>query len=245
MIRFKTFGTPFLERVTGDRPLHLCLQPKQLALLAYLCVEGSTRPSRRDRIIYLLWPTLNQDRARAALSQAIYRLRSGVGSDAVLCSGQDEIAIDRSRVWCDAAELQACLAEERWEEALRLYAGDFMEAFHLARAPDLERWLTDHRERFREAVVGAALSAAEDAEAQGRLQKGIALLRHAIAISPLEEAVVRRLLLLLDRTGDPGGALRLYEDFAERLADEYELAPAAGNQGSHGVHPGKTEDNLQ
>ena len=227
MIRFKTFGTPFLERVAGDRPVHFSLQPKQLALLAYLCVEGSTRASRRDRMVYLLWPELDQEHARAALSQAMYRLRNHVGPDTVLSFGQDEIAIDRSLVWCDVIELEECLADGRWGDALRLYTGDFLEGFHLGGAPELERWLTDHRERFREAMVGAALSAAEAAEAEGHLHEAIEVLRRAMEVSPLEESVVRRLLLLLDRTGDPGGALRLYQDFATRLGDEYELAPAA------------------
>ncbi len=227
MIRFKILGAPGIEPDGEDRRGHLCLQPKQLALLAYLCLEASSRASRRDRIVYLLWPQLDQAHARAALSQAMYRLRRCLGSDPVLCFGQDEISIDRSRVWCDAIELEDCLADGRWDDALRLYTGELLEGFHLGGTSDFERWLTDHRERIRDAVVGAALSAAEAAEAQGDPAKSILVLRRALEVSPFEESVVRRLLLLLDQTGDPGGALRLYQDFATRLADEYELAPAA------------------
>jgi len=226
MIRFNTFGTPVLERATGERRVHLCLQPKQLALLAYLCLEGSSRASRRDRIVYLLWPELDQDHARAALSQAVYRLRRHLGADTVLSFGQDELTIDRGRVWCDAFQLEECLASGRGEDALHLYGGDFLEGFHLAGAPDFERWLADRRERIREALVGAALGVAEGAEARGHLPKAVQVLRRALEVSPLEEFVVRRLLLLLDRTGEPGEALRVYDDFAARLGDEYDLAPA-------------------
>ncbi len=226
MIRFRALGTPLLHRVAIESPVHLHLQPKPLALLAYLCMEGSDRPARRDRLVFLLWPELDQNRARAALSQTIYRLRRQLGSQIIVSLGQDEIGFDRNRLWCDVLALKERLRDGRTDEALGLYAGDLLEGFHLCGAPDFDRWLADCRERVRETVVGAAIGVADDAEARGDLPRGIQGLRRAVEISPLEEGAVRRLVLLLDQTGDSAGAMRCYERFAARLEEEYDLVPS-------------------
>ncbi len=226
MIRFRALGTPLLERVESESTVQLHLQPKPLALLAYLCVEGSDRPTRRDRTLFLLWPELGQSRARAALSQTIHRLRQQVGSETIVSVGRDELGFDRSQLWCDVAALEECLRDGRADEALGLYAGELMEGFHLSGAPDFERWLDDRRERLQEEVVGAALGLAADAEATGDLPRAIQGLRRAVEISPLEEDAVRRLVLLLDRSGDSAGAVRWYERFATHLEEEYDLVPS-------------------
>jgi len=42
-------------------------QPKRLALLAYLCLATRGGAVRRDTVLALFWPELDQSRARAAL----------------------------------------------------------------------------------------------------------------------------------------------------------------------------------
>ena len=230
MIRFTTFGPPWVEGDATHGRVHLSLQPKQLALLAYLCLESSTHAQRRDRVLYVLWPELDQRRARAALSQAVYRLRQQLGVDVVRTVGHDEIAIDPRLVWSDVAALEACIAEGRLGAAVRLYTGDFLDGFHLSSAADFERWLSDRRERLREAVVTAALAAAASEERAGNIDDAIRLVRRALEISPLEERAIRRLLLLLDQVGQASEAARVYDAFAQRLADEYDLVPAPETQ---------------
>jgi TolB-like protein/Flp pilus assembly protein TadD len=226
MIRFKALGTALLKEVTPASPLPLHVQPKTLALLAYLCIERPGEPKRRDRIVFLLWPDLDQDRARAALNQTVHRLRRKVGADTIVSFGQDELVCDADRLWCDVIAMEHLVRCGRTDEALNLYAGDLMEGFHLAGAPDFERWLADRREMIREEIVRAAMDASADAAAQADLSRAIQLLRRALQISPLEEDAVRDLILLLDRAGDPAAAIRSYELFALRLDEEYGLMPA-------------------
>src|SRR5262249_53601102 len=54
--------------------------------------------------------------------------------------------------------------------------------------------------------------------------------RRGRLVAPDDEVLLRRLIQLLDRTGDRGGALRVYEEFAEWLRREYETEPAPETQ---------------
>ena len=56
-------------------------QPKRVALLAYLVVEGQRVPVPRDRLLALFWPESDEARARNALSQALHHLRQALGTD--------------------------------------------------------------------------------------------------------------------------------------------------------------------
>src|SRR5690349_11015449 len=47
-------------------------QPKITAVLAVLALSPAPMPVRRDRIVGLLWPDLNQERARTALRKAVH-----------------------------------------------------------------------------------------------------------------------------------------------------------------------------
>jgi hypothetical protein len=50
--------------------------------------------------------------------------------------------------------------------------------------------------------------------------------RRARNLAPLDERLLQRVVGLLDRLGDRAGAVREYETFARRLADELELTPS-------------------
>ncbi|MFQ5830587.1 MAG: BTAD domain-containing putative transcriptional regulator, partial [Candidatus Methylomirabilia bacterium] len=50
--------------------------------------------------------------------------------------------------------------------------------------------------------------------------------RRAAAWSPYDEAILRRLLLLLGSLGDRAGVIREYEAFRERLLTDLEVAPS-------------------
>jgi len=61
----------------GGRELSSVLaQPKRVALLAYLAAATPRRLHRRDSLLALFWPELDQEHARAALRQALHGHRS-------------------------------------------------------------------------------------------------------------------------------------------------------------------------
>ena len=83
--RLYLFGLPRVE--PGDVSLTL-ERRKALALAAYLALAERPRP--RDELAALLWPELNQERARAALRSTLPNLTSQLprikgGTVAVSC----------------------------------------------------------------------------------------------------------------------------------------------------------------
>jgi DNA-binding SARP family transcriptional activator len=230
VIRLHTLG-PVDLRDDGGRELRAVLQqPKRLALLAYLAVASPRRFHRRDSLLALFWPELDQEHARAALRRALYFLRSELGAGAVEGRGDDEVAAPEAEVWCDAAALEGGLAAgdaAGAAAALGLYRGPLLDGLYVAgAAPELQDWLDRERLRYRELAASAARRLAEAAEREGRAAEAAEWARREVSLAPDDEAALRRAVALLERTGDSPGAIRAYDEFARRLARELELEPS-------------------
>jgi len=200
-------------------------QPKRLALLAYLCAAQPAGYRRRDELLALFWPDLDEARARSALSQALHRLRLALGKDVLVARGPDEIGVDPVQLACDVEQLHRALAEGRVEDALALYRGDLLPGLNLGPA-EFDRWLDETRAALRAAVADAAGVAADRARMDGREASGARFARRAVELAPYDEAGVRRCMELLARTGDLAGAVRCYDDFAARVRRDLDLAPS-------------------
>ena len=202
------------------------VQPKRVALLAYLALT-TTGSVRRDALLALFWPELGDEEARRALRQALHHLRRAIDADLFLSSG-DEVSLRSGALRCDAVVFEQFVAEQRFEDALALYHGDFFAGFHVEDvAADLEEWVERTRARLKRRAAGAAWSAADAAVATGNAERAIELGRRACELEPDQETGWRRLMTLHDRLGDRAGALRTYEDLAARLEREYDATPAA------------------
>src|SRR5690606_40989689 len=92
---------------------------------------------------------------------------------------------------------------------------------------EFDHWLDRERARRRDQASEAAWKLAERAEAEGDAAQAARWARRAMALTPHDEAALRRLISLLDRIGDRAGALREFEEFARRLHDELEAEPSA------------------
>lgn len=230
VIRFETLGSLELTAADGRRLLSILAQPKRVALLAYLAVGSYRDFKRRDTLLGVFWPEVEQERARHALRQAIYVLRQGLGADVVISRGDEEIGLAADEFWCDAAAFERAVSEGRAEEALERYTGDLLPGFFLADAAGFESWLEGERQRLRRLASDAAWSLAEARERAGNLAGAAHWARRAADLSPWDETSLCRLIELLDRVGDRAGAIRAYEGFARRLAAEYEAEPAPETQ---------------
>lgn len=80
----------------------LLAQPKRVALLVYLALEGPATWHRRDRIVALLWPDADQERARNSLRQSLHRLRRALGGDSIMNRGSEEVRLAPEVLACDA-----------------------------------------------------------------------------------------------------------------------------------------------
>jgi DNA-binding SARP family transcriptional activator len=88
MIRLRTLGSADLRAPNGTQIQSVLRQPKRLAVLIYLAVNGPVF-QRRDRLLALFWPESGEDKARGALSQAVFQLRHALGKDVIVNRGDD------------------------------------------------------------------------------------------------------------------------------------------------------------
>lgn len=227
MIRLLTLGVLDLRAPDGRELGAVLRQPKRLGLLAYLAAASPRRFHRRDTLLALFWPDLDEGHARAALRRALYFLRAELGAAAIEGRGDEEVGVPEQALWSDAAAFDRALEAGNAAEALALYRGALLEGLHVAgAAPEFQEWLEGERLRRRDQAARAARGLVEQEEIAGHQAEAIGWARRALELSPEDEGAVRRLVGALARGGDRAGALRVYQEFAVRLAREHDLAPS-------------------
>jgi tetratricopeptide (TPR) repeat protein len=143
MIRLTTLGPTELRREPGEDILPILVQPKRLALLVYLAVEASNRFVRRDTILALFWPELDQAQARQSLRSALYFLRQHLGEQALTSRGAEEIGVAGDVVVADVVEYRAAAARGDAVRARALYRAPFLTGFHLPDGSvEFDQWLS-------------------------------------------------------------------------------------------------------
>ena len=228
MIQFHTLGVLDLRGPNGQEIRAVLQQPKRLGLLAYLTVAAPRRFHRRDTLLALFWPDLDQEHARAALRRSLYFLRAELGADALVGRGDEEVAVPEDVLWCDTTALERAIETADSERALELYRGTLLDGLYVAgAASEYQDWLDGERTRLRGRAAAAAQTLSHQAEEGGRLVDAARWCRRALELRPDDEATLRHLLELLDRAGDRSAALRAYEEFARRMVHDFELEPAA------------------
>ena len=230
MLQLRTLGRLDLSGESAQDYSSVLLHPKRLALLVYLAVARPAGFHRRDTILALLWPELDQERARASLRKAIYHIRRALGDSVIVGRGDEELAIDRALVACDAVQFDAALERGDAAAALDLYRGSFLDGFFVSGASGFEDWLERERRRLRDLAYRAAWQLAETAEQQSDTFAAAEWARRAAALLPDDETALRNLMQLLDRIGDRAGALATYEEFARRLQRDLEVEPDGDTQ---------------
>ncbi len=231
MNRLNTLGTLELAGHNAAEAGAILAQPKRMGLLLYLALKPQSGWHRRDTLLGMFWGELEESRARNALSQALHHLRRGLGGDALPGQGVDLVRIEPGLLGCDAVEFEELARQGKFAEALAMYRGELAPGLHVEDAPDFGSWLDGERYRLREVAFSAATAVASACETAGDQAGAINALRRAVEFRPEDEATLRRLMQLLDRSGDRASALRVYEQFAERLRRDLEVEPSPETQG--------------
>src|SRR5579862_8891134 len=226
MIRLQLFGAAHVARADGADAGALLAQPKRLALLAYLAVSANTF-HRRDSLLAVFWPELDQFAARRALRNTLYQLRLALGDDLFATRGDEEVMIDGTKVWCDVVALRDAVAAGRFDEAVTLYCGELLDGFHVSNVGEaFEEWLERERARARDAALRALGAVVDSAQRDGRQADAARWAVRAGELAPLDEAWMARAAVALEASGDRSGAIRVYEAFARRLAADLEVEPS-------------------
>ena len=230
MIEFRLLGALHLTDAEGREVQSLLTRPRRLALLAYLAAATPRRLHRRDSLLALFWPELDEEHARAALRQALHVVRDALGADVIVTRGDEEVGLDLERIRCDVVAFDQAVAAGQFGEALECYRGPLLDGFFISDAAEFERWLEIERARLAQAAARSARRLLEQREVEGDVTAAVEWARRAAQLAPHDEELQRLLITLLDRLGDRAGAVESYEQFAKRLAADLETEPAAETQ---------------
>ena len=227
MVALRLFGSAQVLGPDGTSIDALVRQTKRMALLAYLAAATPRGLHRRDKLLAIFWPELDEPHARNALSQALHVLRGSLGEGAIVARGESEVGVDAGVVRCDVVAFEAALAAGKPEAALELYRGDLLDGFFVSGLVEFERWVEGERVRLRQRVYEAAWAVADSSARLGNSPQAVTRARWASALQPLDDVSTRRLMLFLDALGDRSGAIQAYQSFRRALAEELALEPAA------------------
>lgn len=222
-VRVTVFGGLGVNR-SGAPSSALAGQRKCLALLAILAVAGR-RGIARDKLMALLAPEVDTERARNALSQVVFRVRRALGPHIV--DGKDELALSVGRATSDISEFERALAEHRLEDAAECYRGPFLDGFYLREAREFEQWTADVRSRLEQKYLSALDELASAACRCGDVAGAVGWCRRRVEADPFNTLAARQLVLALMANGDRDGALRFGLAYAERIRLEFDTEPDA------------------
>ncbi|MEJ2679319.1 MAG: BTAD domain-containing putative transcriptional regulator, partial [Gemmatimonadota bacterium] len=225
MTEFLAFGSLGLRDPTGRPVERVLAQPKRTALLAYLAFARPRGLHRRDELLAVFWPENGTGSARNALSRSLSFLRRELPEGLIVTRGTEEIGLDQDAVHSDVVAFEDAIARGDHRKAVALYRGPFLNALHVAGAPEFERWADNERERLREQASQSAWAAAHDDIGAGRFVEAERLGQRALAWSPTDESAARDFIAAL-APGDRAAALRFYDKLAAVLAEVLEVAPA-------------------
>lgn len=220
------FGAPAARLIGRETPREVRWR-KHVALLVYLALSPS-RSRSRDHLLGVFWAEQPERNARKSLNEALHRLRDKLGEDRLRSMG-DEIVLNGDGLDVDALRL-AQQAQSAPDAALPLLRGDFLEGFHVKKAPEFEDWMTREREHYRALAVATLVAAGERRLTGGRLQEAADLARRALALSDRSEPAVSLLMRAHSLAGDSATALSAYQEFAARLKREINEQPGKALQ---------------
>lgn len=217
-LRLHTFGGLWLRNAAG--PLaEASSQRRRLALLALVAAAGPAGVSR-DRVLAYLWPASNEEHARHSLAQLVYSMRRTL--DHSLISGDAEFRLDRESLTSDIDEFLLAADPTRLSA---LYAGPFLDGFHLSDAPEFGYWVERERERTTGMACVALETLGKAAFAKGDFASAVDSWRRRVAIGPLDSAPAIALMEALFAAGDRTAAVRHARVYETLMRSEMEMEP--------------------
>ena len=194
-------------------------QPRRVAILALLA-RADDRGVTRARLMSLLWPDVDDDRARRSLTQAIYALRHDIGDEAI--QGVQDLRLDFDRVSTDVRDLTLARSRDALEDAAAAYRGPFLDGFHVQGADEFDRWAETERRVLEAEYMSVVEQLALRAESRGDTAAAVRWWRQLSARDPLNARTTVALMRALAAAGDSSGAIqqaRVHELLVEEALD--------------------------
>lgn len=221
----RLLGEIDLRAASGERVSRVLQQPKRLALLAYLAVQGE-RYTPRSELLDRFWADQPEDRARNALSQALHHLREHLGAELLELQGADALRLAPGRLRCDVTEFLSAARTAAPGEALTLYRGELLPGFIHDFGRTFTWWLDETRGALGRTALDLALAAVAVAQTAQEPAAAWEAARRAQELAPDDEAAMRAVLETALPAGQGPVAVERYGAWERRLRAELEETPS-------------------
>lgn len=212
-----SLGPPELRGPDGD-PVRFRTR-KHFALLIYLAIEPPI-PHRRDRLATFFWPDAHLDEARHSLATGLSMIRARLGPDA-FDAGRDTVRLVSGRV---VSDLPGLMHEDPDGIDVPSFR-PFLEEFELIDVPEFQQWKDGQQAHLLPLLHRGLARRIDDCRRRGDSRQLEMLGERLQRIDPLSEEALQALLESRAMAGDRIGALRLFDRWRARLADELGAEP--------------------
>jgi predicted ATPase/two-component SAPR family response regulator len=205
---------------------------KSRELLYYLLSHPAGRT--KEQIGIALWPEASTTQLRSSFHDTVFRLRRALGGKEWVVFGKRRYAFDRSLDYSyDVEEYEKHVSDARrlepvapdqailhLEEAAGLYRGDFLEDTAQS------EWTLERQDQLRRSYGESLLLLGGLLAAVGRHAEAADAYRKAISHDRFLEEAHRGVMRSQVALGEPGGALRHYEELARMLQEQLGSSPS-------------------
>ena len=236
-IRVRTLGGLRIEIDGQSLNFKGKVAKKPLELLLFVIASSGVEVSV-GTVAFALWRELEGDKAHAALTVALHRLRKLLGRDDAVLLEAGRLSLNPQRVWVD------CLAFEQLahsvgisnvtalatalppamraaaERAQALYGGPFLQD------SEDEAWQLVYRSRLASKFKRMVTLLAQAAAARGDGAAARVLLERGLEFDPLAEDLVRDLMRELIAAGEQAAALAVFERCRMAIAQRLGAHPS-------------------
>src|SRR5690348_3621149 len=217
----RCLGQPLLVSSNGD--VVRFRTKKHLALLVFLVVE-SRRPHRRDRLAELLWSHAQPREARHSLATALSVIRSRVGHGR-LETTRETVSIPAGSVRTDIDRLLSSHVLPD-QITIGLEVEPFLDGFDIPDSPDFCLWKDSEQARLLPAIKNTLLVQLAWSRRVGDVQAIEQIADRMLSLDELSEDAIRAKMESRALAGDRLTALRVFEEWKERLERELHAIPS-------------------
>lgn len=205
------------------------LSGRELELLIALALRRET--VSRGRLCHMLWPDLEENPARNALSVCLHRLRLHLGNeDCIVRDGEGYRLADDARVdlWDLERSVGSVLARTGLHDGDRAVLRTAYDRLCAERPARMSRWewFAPTERRLNELRLEVSSRLATDALERQDYAAALAYAASMIAYDPFDEPAREIAIRAHLLAGDRAAALRLFRQYRETLLEELECEPS-------------------
>ncbi len=214
-----------IVRASG-REVHLAGREAELVF----ALASRREPVARTHLAALLWPELDEDAARNALSVCLHRLRRSVGAGAIVRDGEGYRLCDGARV--DVWEIERALGAMRsrgWlDDTARAALTRFSTHLNAPLPARMERWewFGPQGRRIDALRVDVTHRLGADALERGDVYAALTCANEILARDPLDEPAREMAIRAYLAMDDRAAAMRIYRQYREMLQAELQSEPS-------------------